>query len=224
MVADEHLRFERKGLRARSGRRPRPLLPYAHNRAVLGGWDTELFYWINRWPEGLAPVMWFFTEAMNLREGRAVVALMALSMFAAGAKTRRTIVQALLAFPVANEMTDVLKALFAAPRPFQELPDVVLRSGWSDSFGTASAHAANMGAVAFVFAYHLRGWGAIWVGIAFLTGLSRIYNGVHYPSQVLLGWALGAFAGLVVTKTWEAYVRLRARRMGNGSPGEQPLP
>jgi undecaprenyl-diphosphatase len=85
-----------------------------------------------------------------------------------------------------------------------------------DSYGTASAHAANMAAVAFVTTYFLGKWGYPWIVVAFLTGLSRIYMGLHYPSQVLLGWFCGAFSAFLVIKTWEAYLRVRHREPVQG--------
>jgi undecaprenyl-diphosphatase len=153
--------------------------------------------------------MRFFTDAAQLWPVRLLLLAIVVGMLLAGRRTRRAVVMALLAFPLANETTDVLKAAFRQPRPFQVLDDVILRVGWSDSFGTASAHSANYAAVAFVFTYHLGWWGVPWAFMAFMTGISRIYNGVHFPYQVLLGWTVGCFAGLVIVKTWEAYLRLR---------------
>ena len=69
-----------------------------------------------------------------------------------------------------------------------------------------------MAALAFVLCYHFKWWGAIWVLVALLTGLSRIYVGVHYPSQVLLGYLCGVFCAFLVIKTWEAFMRLRQNK------------
>lgn len=132
------------------------------------------------------------------------------TLVAARGNIRKSAILAALAWPLANGITDVLKNAFHVLRPCVELwPDVIMRVGKLDSFGTASAHSANMMSIAVVFLLYCRWWGLIPLGIALATGLSRIYVGVHYPSQVLLGWMCGAFAALVVTRTWEAYSRLR---------------
>ena len=113
-------------------------------------------------------------------------------------------VQALIAFPLANGFTDLFKNFLPEHRPYQEILGVIPRplDNMTQSYGTASAHAANMAAVAFVFTYCLGWWGSPWIVAAVLTGISRIYVGAHYPYQVLLGWTCGVVAGLLVTQAW----------------------
>ena len=175
----------------------------------MGDINRQLFQAINGWPESFSPVMRFFSEATTFLWVKLVLAALVIALIVAGPRTRRAAVQALLGFLLANGLTDVFKHLLPTHRPFQEMPasDVFLRAGWSDSAGTASAHSANMAVVAFVFVYHLRWWGSPWVLIALITGLSRVYVGVHYPYQVALGWTCGILAGLIVTKGWELIQR-----------------
>jgi undecaprenyl-diphosphatase len=163
-----------------------------------------LFHAINDWPDSISPFLTFFSNAMNYPAVKIVLGILLLVLIAAGARTRRTAIQALIAFPIANGMTELFKNYLPEHRPYQDMPGAVhLHVTTSPSFGTASAHAANMAAVAFVFAYHLRWWGSPWVAIAILTGFSRVYVGVHYPYQVLLGWTCGIVAALAVTKGWD---------------------
>ena len=157
--------------------------------------------------------MEFFSSATHLLWVRIVLALVVVAMLARGPKPRTAILCALVAVALANGLTDVLKALLPVHRPFQELPLAMLghyppQPDKYTSMGTASAHSANMAAVAFATSYYLRWWGAPWVAVALVTGLSRIYLGVHYPSQVLLGWLCGVAAAFLVIKTWE---RVRRR-------------
>lgn len=182
--------------------------------------DVQLFRWINQWPDGLAPFFRFWSLGLDYAWVKYGLILMVVGMLIRGPKTRRAAISVLLAVGLANELTDILKETFKGMRPVNELADVIARVGYTDSFGTASAHSANMAAIAFCMAYWLRGWGAPWVAIAFFVGLSRIYVGVHYPYQVLLGWACGILMGLVVVKGIEAFDRWRRR---NDEPeDEQP--
>lgn len=146
---------------------------------------------------------------------RVLLALILVGLLAAGQRTRAAAIQAMLAWPLANELSDVFKNLVGAARPSVELEGVRFISDFSgrlsflDSPGTMSAHSANMAAVAMVLSLRLGWWGASWWVLAFLTGLSRIYVGVHYPSQVILGWLGGGICAWVVVKTWDAAVAIR---------------
>lgn len=171
--------------------------------------NRAIFDAINHWPEWLAPTMRFFSEATNWLWMKIALAVLVIALVAAKGRGRAAAFQALVAVGLANLSTDLFKHLLPMHRPFQELDpsQVVLRGGWSASMGTASAHSANMAAVAFVFTYHLRWWGSPWILVAILTGISRVYNGVHWPYQVLLGWTCGVVMGLLVTKIGDRLAR-----------------
>lgn len=195
--------------------------------------DQTLLWEINNWPQAWNPFLKFFSIALSLPVVKIGLGLLLVAMLARGAKTRKAILLALLSIGIANTMTNVFKEGFPMNRPFQDLGytkvgdgdstsyrsnAVLLRVGHSDSKGTASAHSANMAALAFAMCYFLGYWGLPWIGVALLTGISRVYTGAHYPSQVLLGWICGMFAAFVVIKTWEAFVR---RRTGVQSEGDE---
>jgi len=163
-------------------------------------------------PQSLGPMMRFFSEALNYPAVKVLFGILLIGLLWANARTRKTAIQALLAVLIANGLTDAFKALAPQHRPFQELHDVIMWVGRSASHGTASAHSANMAAVAFVFVYHLRWWGSPWILIAIVVGFSRIYCGAHYPHQVLLGWLCGLAAGFSVTQGWHMIQKWRTGR------------
>lgn len=88
-----------------------------------------------------------------------------------------------------------LKLAFAQPRPYDLDPSVGMAA--EPTFGLPSGHAQSTavfwGVLAPVFR---RPWGLV-LGILapLIIGLSRIYLGVHFPTDVLAGWLLG---GLIV--------------------------
>ena len=156
--------------------------------------------------------MQFFSEALNYPAVKVVFGVLVIGMLFADQLTRKTVLQALIAVAIGNTITDVFKRNWPNHRPFQELQNVHRWVGWSDSMGTASAHSANMAAVAFVFVYHLRWWGSPWIPIAILVGISRVYCGAHYPYQVLLGWTVGTLSATLVTLGWDFYQKRRQVR------------
>ncbi len=173
--------------------------------------DLALFRWVNQGPESLRGFLGFFSEATNLLWVKIVLGLLVFGMLCRPGAPRKAALAAVLSVGLANGSTDILKHWIPQNRPFQDHADVILRAGWSASHGTASAHSANMAAVALVFVMCVRGWGIPWVFVAILTGISRVYVGVHYPHQVLLGWVCGLLAASVVLLTWDRIQRRSTR-------------
>jgi len=119
----------------------------------------------------LLPVIyWCFNQMMGLRVGMVLL--------------------------LGNAFNTFFKFLFHGPRPYW-ISDSVRAYSHESSFGIPSGHAQ--------IAASVWGWLAVeikkrWFSIAalviiFLIGLSRLYLGVHFLSDVLLGWLLG---GLLV--------------------------
>jgi undecaprenyl-diphosphatase len=197
--------------------------------------DGLIFDGINKWPQDWNGFLTFFSIALSLPAVKIFFGLLIIGMLWRSQKTRKTVLLALVSIGIANTITNVAKEGFPMNRPFQDMGyvkeeaqfndmfdhRVYLRVGHSNSKGTASAHSANMAALAFAFCYFLGWWGTPWIAVALLTGISRVYTGAHYPSQVLMGWACGIFAAFVVIKTWEAFVRGRTG-VQSGIEDERP--
>lgn len=92
----------------------------------------------------------------------------------------------------------VLKALFHRPRPSVE--HLIEVSGYSFPSAHAMVSLAFYGALAIILFRHWsvgkrrRAYLAVWLlaGFVFAIGMSRIYLGVHYASDVAAGFAAGA--------------------------------
>ncbi len=96
---------------------------------------------------------------------------------------------------------NTLKQLIQRPRPFLAMPDVHVPTGigMTGSGSMPSSHAANWFAATMVLLIYYRR--SVWfmLPLALNVSFSRIYNGVHYPGDVLVGAVLGAgyAAGMV---------------------------
>lgn len=151
-----------------------------------------------------------------------LVWLVLLGMLAVlGGRTgRRAALAGLVALVVGLASSEVLKNLVMQPRPFLSLPDVRLIVSPPESYSFPSvnvtyAFAASNGAL--LTTRYLLGrvplWGWSSLALALAVSYSRIYVGVHYPSDVLggaiLGVSVGWLAAFTITRLGKDDARLR---------------
>jgi membrane-associated phospholipid phosphatase len=106
---------------------------------------------------------------------------------------KRVALEVLVIFTVSLLLSLGLKYLIESPRPFMIDSSVIVYEK-ETGFGMPSAHAViSVVVLGWVWLRHPRSWMlSIGAGVLILLiGLSRVYLGVHYPSQVIAGWVLG---------------------------------
>ena len=107
-----------------------------------------------------------------------------------------------------------LKKMFLRPRPWSEIDielinHLVGEKGRNYSF--PSNHAANMAGLSVVFSSIYKKYDKIfWILTGFVM-LSRIYIGVHYPSDVIIGCLIGSMYGLLLVKTWNYFSKNKTK-------------
>ena len=159
--------------------------------------DTAVFHFINGslsnpFCDWLMPLIsggdgvmrWFVPLAL---------ALVLIAICFGNARVRLCAVMIVLVIALGDPLiVNTLKHLVARPRPCVALPDVIERLDCTASGSMPSAHAANWFAMTMVmFLFYRR---SLWfmLPVALLVSFSRVYNGVHYPGDVLAGMILGA--------------------------------
>lgn len=145
------------------------------------------------------------------------------------ARSRRAALRGVASLAVASAAINTVgKGAVRRERPIADLVPVVRqlkRQPITTSF--PSGHAASAAAFATGVALESKGWGAVVAPVAVAVAASRVYTGVHYPSDVLAGAALGigaAFAlrGVVPTRGRAARSRPSAGRGPGAALREGP--
>lgn len=104
-----------------------------------------------------------------------------------------------------------LKDLIARPRPCSLLVDIQhVEAACGKVFSFPSNHAINTAvAAAFLQVLYPRSGWVSWPLVG-LIGLSRVYIGAHYVTDVLGGWVIGGLLGAGVAWLLLRYSRIRA--------------
>ena len=110
-----------------------------------------------------------------------------------------------------------LKLLAQFPRPYW-LDRAVLGMADEPDFGMPSGHsqsATGIWGLAAFKARHLKWLTWLTIAVIVLVGISRMYLGVHFLSEVLVGWLMGALLIWALTRLEEPLLRrLRGMRLG----------
>ncbi len=115
-----------------------------------------------------------------------------------------------------TSINGALKLAFHGPRPYWYDPSVKSLAE-ETSFGIPSNHAQSATVIWGILAAYLRKWwGWLVAGmLIFLIGFSRMYLGVHFPQDVLLGWLIGGLILWLTLRFWNP-VSAWARKQSEG--------
>jgi len=163
---------------------------------MLGSIDDRVVIWIST--HRFAPLNDFFVALGTVEKLGAIWVLCALALGIAlrwGALP--TVVLAVvtgLATLLADTVSFGVKDLVHRTRPFEAHPVIhPLYTVHSSSF--PAGHAATAFAGAVLLSAVAARLAPLFLGLAVLIGFSRVYDGVHYPTDVLAGAAIGAAVG-----------------------------
>ncbi len=112
--------------------------------------------------------------------------------------------QTLITFGVTLGEVEILKNLFQRPRPFQTYDWVIKRADVS-GYSMPSGHSAMAFESAYIWSEYFPQLSPLFYSIATYVAISRVYYGVHYPSDVIIGGIIGYLTAFTISKNFKNY-------------------
>lgn len=158
--------------------------------------DGNLLLWIqeNLRADWLTPVMQTITKLGSLGF---IWILLSLGLLCFK-KTRRAGVAGLMGLVFSLLLNNMLlKNVFARVRPYEVVEGLVLIGKQASDFSFPSGHSGSSFAAAVAIVRSLPKGRAKWLilAFAFLMAFTRLYIGIHYPTDVLCGSLTGTLCG-----------------------------
>ncbi|ADE68780.1 MULTISPECIES: undecaprenyl-diphosphatase [Priestia] len=114
-------------------------------------------------------------------------------------ENRMMIISATISFILAEMMGKIAGTLHSNNQPFAELSNVnkLIEKAVDNSF--PSDHTILFFAFCMTFFIYQKRWRYIWIMLALVVGISRIWVGVHYPADVIVGAIISIFSTFIAS-------------------------
>ncbi|OCT10945.1 phosphoesterase [Paenibacillus pectinilyticus] len=163
--------------------------------------ETRLFHFVNqRIQHNFLDA--FFTKITHLGGATASIMLsLCLAIFGHGS-LRIAGIQALIALTISHIPVAIMKKKYPRLRPYLVHPQTITYKNPLTDHSFPSGHTTAIFSVLVPLAFALPVLGLVLMPLALLVGLSRIYLGLHYPSDCIVGCLLGTSASLITVAFW----------------------
>ncbi|GAA2618684.1 phosphatase PAP2 family protein [Streptomyces vastus] len=176
---------------AESGSNPDVDLLYDINGLAkdVPGWFDGIMKFVGEWGILLAMVLlvlgcWWTVRRRGGEDAASSVAALMWAPLAAG-------IAVLVNVPI--------RGFVERPRPFREHEGIEVLIGGKTDYSFVSDHATLTMAMAVGLFIANRKFGLLGLGLALVEGFLRVYMGVHYPTDVIGGFALGTAVVLLLS-------------------------
>ena len=175
--------------------------------------DRSLFHFIN-WTLGnnvFDIVMPFLTDLNKTLLGKFLAGSIWVLLVWKGGKKGRLVAFFLIPLIVLSDQlsSSLVKKIITRPRPchtidgIRMVENIRLLVDCGSGFSFPSSHAVNNFAAASYFSYFYRRWTWAFFTFAALVALSRVFVGVHYPSDIVGGAIIGTACGALIIGIWK---------------------
>lgn len=163
--------------------------------------ETRVFHFVNQRIQHFF-LDHFFNKITHLGGATASIAIsLCFALFGQGSLQAAGI-QALLALTFSHIPVAIIKKKYPRLRPYLVHPQTITYKNPLTDHSFPSGHTTAIFSIIFPFVTAVPALGLILIPLALIVGLSRIYLGLHYPSDCIVGCLIGTTASLVTVAFW----------------------
>lgn len=107
-------------------------------------------------------------------------------------------VKSSVALIISFSVASIVKYSVSRMRPFDKVENLNINKIGIDAYSFPSGHTTAAFALAIMISHFIPALSTLVIFLASAVGFSRMYLGVHYPSDVFVGVALGSFTSILV--------------------------
>jgi undecaprenyl-diphosphatase len=163
--------------------------------------ERRMFCWVNqRIQHSFLDA--FFSKITHLGGATATILIsICIAIFAHGA-LRIAGIQSLIALTVSHIPVAIIKKKYPRLRPYLVLPQTIIGKNPLTDHSFPSGHTTAIFSTMIPLMMALPVFSVILLPLTLLVGISRIYLGLHYPSDCLAGGVIGTTAALATVACW----------------------
>jgi len=130
----------------------------------------------------------------------------------------RDVLVVLTTAAIAWTVSHILKDILMEPRPFVTLLDITPRVVFSSEWSFPSGHATFFAALATSMLFYHRPMGLLLVVGALGIGWARVATGIHWPSDIIVGYIVGISIGIIAYLSLTVFLKKLGFSGGNNTP------
>lgn len=158
--------------------------------------DCRLFHQVNR-HFNRKNLNFFFRNITHLGGATFLISSLFMLFFALKGPSRTTVLACMLSLTISHIPVHFVKKKYRRKRPYLALKHAQFPNNPLRDYSFPSGHTTAIFSVVTPFIVMEPRFAFILLPSAFVVGLSRIYLGLHYPSDVIAGGTLGTICGYI---------------------------
>lgn len=163
--------------------------------------ETRMFHFVNQRIQHFF-LDHFFSRITHLGGATATIVIsLCCALFGQGA-LRTAGIQALIALTISHIPVAIIKKKYPRLRPYLVHPQTITYKNPLTDHSFPSGHTTAIFSIIIPFMAAMPVLGLILLPLALIVGLSRIYLGLHYPSDCFVGILIGTAASLTTVALW----------------------